>query len=50
LDVIAIKKNPEQDMRSGLLQVVPQLVGFFDLGGVGVGGWGAAQVGLLFAL
>jgi hypothetical protein len=42
----ATKKNPGQSTLPGLLQLLPQLVGSYDLGGFGVSGDGdAAWIG-----
>jgi hypothetical protein len=39
------KINPGQSTLPGSLQVLPQLVGFCDSGGWGVGGWDAVRIG-----
>ena len=41
-----IKRNPGQFTLPGFYRLLPQLVGSCDPGG-GVGGWGAAGIGLL---
>jgi hypothetical protein len=40
------KRNPGQFTLPGFYRLLPQLVGSCDPGG-GVGGWGAARIGLL---